>query len=105
MEGWNKLSKNEVKKLEQIQGKILCTLLHLPKTTPYMGLLNEVGIWKIEERLKYRKIMLYHNLQNIGESKTVTNTQGRKPVKISTVYSTFQPPLRAMITKCLQKQV
>ena len=69
LEGWNQLSKNEVKKLEQIQGNLLCSLLHLPKTTPYIGLLNEVGVWKIEERLKYRKIMLYHNLQNSSDNR------------------------------------
>ena len=80
--------------MEQIQGKILCTLLHLPKTTPYMGLLNEVGIWKIEERLKYRKIMLYHNLQNSSESrlsKKVVNDQ-----KDSEDCDTFYADVRQM---------
>ena len=62
LEGWNKLSKSEVKKLEQIQLKALVQLLELPRSTPYIGLLNEIGMWKIEDRLRYRKIMLYHNI-------------------------------------------
>ena len=62
LEGWNKVSKTEVKKLESIQHKVLCSLLEIPKSTPQLGLLNELGIWTVEERLKYRKIMLYHNL-------------------------------------------
>ena len=62
LEGWNKVSKSEVKKLESIQHNTLCSLLEIPKSTPQIGLLNELGIWTIEERLKYRKIMLYHNL-------------------------------------------
>ena len=69
LEGWNKLSKKEIKKLESIQLKTLCTLLDMPKTTPYLGLLNELGIWSIEERMKYRKIMLYHNLLNSSDDR------------------------------------
>ena len=73
LEGWNKLSKSEVKKLESAQLKCLCSLLELPKTTPYIGLLNEVGIWTIEERMKYRKIMLYHNLMNSDDRRLAKN--------------------------------
>ena len=64
LEGWNKQSKKEIKKLESCQHKILCSLLGIPKSTPQLGLLNELGIWSVEERLKYRKIMLYHNIVN-----------------------------------------
>ena len=69
LEGWNKLTKTELKKLETIQHKTLCTLLHLPKTTPYIGLLNELGMWRMEERLMYRKMMLYHNIINSSEDR------------------------------------
>ncbi len=69
LEGWNKLGKSEVKKLESAQAKSLCTLLEIPKSTPYLGLLNELGIWTIEERLKYRKISLYHNIINSDDSR------------------------------------
>ena len=71
LEGWNRLSRKELKELEKIQATTLCTLLQLPSTTPYLGLLNELGIWKIEERLMYRKIMLFHNIYNSPESRLV----------------------------------
>ena len=71
LEGWNELSKEELKKLESIQHSALCILLHLPKTTSYLGLLNELGMWKMEERLMYRKIMLYHNIMNSSEDRLV----------------------------------
>ena len=64
MEAWCKQSKGELKNLEQIQGRALCTLLELPRSTPYIGLLCELGIWRIEERLMYRKLMFYNNLWN-----------------------------------------
>ena len=49
MEDWNKQSKGEIKSLEQIQASTLCSLLELPKTTPYIGLLCELGMWRIEQ--------------------------------------------------------
>ena len=64
LEGWNKLKRSEIDSLEKIQRKTLCSLLQLPKTTPYIGLLNELGMWRVEEQIMYRKIMLYHNIQN-----------------------------------------
>ena len=73
LEGWNRLSKNEIKKLESIQLKSLCSLIGLPKSTPYIGLLSEVGIWTIEERMKYRKLMLYHNLINSDDKRLARN--------------------------------
>ena len=69
LEGWNRLSKSEIKKLESIQHQALCSLLHLPKTTPYLGLISELGIWRMEERLMYRKTMLYHNVMNSKRSR------------------------------------
>ena len=36
IEGWNHLSKKEIKQLEMIQHEALCSLLDLPRTTPYI---------------------------------------------------------------------
>ena len=73
IEGWTNLTKKELLKLESLQHKALCTLMHLPKTSPYLALLNELGLWKMEERLMYRKIMLYHNIINSADSRLVKN--------------------------------
>ena len=64
MESWTKQSKKEIKQLEQIQASTLYKILELPKSTPYIALLGELGIWGIEERLMYRKLMFYNNLYN-----------------------------------------
>ena len=69
LEGWNKITKAELKKLESIQHKTLCKLLQLPKSTPYVGLLNELGMWRMEEKLMYRKMMLYHNIIHSDEDR------------------------------------
>ena len=63
LETWSPLlKKDEMKQLESMQKNILCSLLQLPKTTPYWGLLHETGVWSIKWRLVYRKVMLYHNI-------------------------------------------
>ena len=71
IEGWNHLTKKELAQLEMIQHQALCSLLELPKTTPYIALLNEVGMWRMEERLIYRRIMLYHNITHSEESRLI----------------------------------
>ena len=71
IEGWNHLTKKELAQLEMIQHQALCTLLDLPKTTPYIALLNEVGMWRMEERLSYRRIMLYHNIVHSEETRLI----------------------------------
>ena len=68
---WTELTKEELKKLESIQHQELCTLLHMPKTTPYSGLLSEVGMWDMEERIMYQKIMLYQNIVQSDESRLI----------------------------------
>ena len=73
LEGWSKLGNSELKKLESVQLKSLCTLLEIPKTTPYLGLLNELGICTIAERMKHRKIILYHNIMNSDDKRLVKN--------------------------------
>ena len=67
-----KLSKDEIKKLENIQGRVVCSLMEIPKTTPYIGLLHELGMWKMGYRLAYRRIMLYQNIIKTPEERIVT---------------------------------
>ena len=66
IEAWNHQTKKELKNLEKIQAKALCQILEVPISTPYMGLLSELGVWKVEYRIDYRRIMF---IQNILKSK------------------------------------
>ena len=70
LETWCTMMKTvELAKLERLQGKILCNLLQLPKTTPYWGILHETGIWSVKWRLAYRAIMLLHNILECDETR------------------------------------
>ena len=70
LETWcSMMKKVELDKLEQLQGKILCNLLQVPKTTPYWGILHETGMWSVKWRLAYRGIMFLHNILECDESR------------------------------------
>ena len=62
VEAWSNINKTEMKELEEIQGIILRKICEQRKTTPYIGLLAELGIWTVEKQIEYKKIMLLHNI-------------------------------------------
>ena len=61
-----KWRKKDWQKLERIQGEALKILLKMPTSTPYWGLLGELGMWTMEGRIQYKQMML---LQNVLTSK------------------------------------
>ena len=63
------LSNEEIKKLEMTQKEVLTRLLEVPKSTPYMGILMETGMWTMEARVAYRKLMLLHNLKHSDDER------------------------------------
>ena len=71
MEAWHQITKKEYERLERAQGITLRRLLDLPSTTPYEGILIELGIWKVRYMIYYRKIMLYHNITHSEERRTI----------------------------------
>ena len=66
-----RLGKEEIKKLESMQHKILTKLLEVPNSTPYMGVLMETGMWTMEARINYRKLMLFHNIKNSDDGRVI----------------------------------
>ena len=61
-------------------------------------MLNEVGIWTIEERLKYRKIMLYQNLVQSDDNRLAKNiVVGQKQdAEKDTFYETVKVMTRSL---------
>jgi hypothetical protein len=69
MEAWTNFRKKDITKLISIEGKVIRGLFGLPKTTPYWGMMHELGIWPITLTLTYRKMMVYHNLINSDDER------------------------------------
>ena len=61
--------KSDIDKLEKLQAKLLRMILKLPESTPYWGLLNELGIWPLQDILNYKKLMLLQNLITSDDSR------------------------------------
>ena len=61
-ETWTNLTQGEIELLEKMQKKVLRKLLGMTKTAPYWGMLAETGSWPVENRIEYKKLMLYQHL-------------------------------------------
>ena len=69
LECWTKISENLGERLERVQGKIIKGLMEVPTTTPYWGILKELGIWPMKETIRYQRLMLYQNLMESDEER------------------------------------
>ena len=62
--------------------------MHLPKSTPNIGILYETRIWPIKERIEYSTMMLFHSIMNSDDeqiSKKIIEQQQKEKLK-NTMY-------------------
>ena len=127
-EGFPMHTEEEIKHLESIQLTILTGILRLPQTTSYCALLMETGWWTMRGRLAYRKLMLYHNILQSDERRTIKQivqiqeNQERKTTWLSSVKrdiekygieldpketykSTWKKEVKEKITKKLEEEI
>ena len=62
IETWSSIDKREMNELEKMQATIIKSICEQRITTPYYGLISEIGIWPVEQQIEYRKIMLLFNI-------------------------------------------
>ena len=77
VEAYARLTKEEEKMLESVQGSILRALLEVPDSTPYLPLLLETGTWTMMGRIHYKRLMLFHHIMNSSEDRLI-----RKIIKV-----------------------
>ena len=73
VEAYPTITKIEMRMLESIQGRMLRDMLNVPMSTPYLPLLLETGMWTMEGRIGYRKLMLFHNIMNSDDERLIKN--------------------------------
>ena len=71
IETWSKVTNKEMEQLERMQRNILTTILELPPSTPYIGLLFELGIWPVEQLFEYKRLVLFHNILTSDDSRLI----------------------------------
>ena len=64
IEAWGKIDKDEMNKIEKIQGRALKRIFNVPISTLYIGLIMETGTWPANQRIQHSIMMLYHNIMN-----------------------------------------
>ena len=64
MEFTTNMTNKEMEDMEMIQGKMLRKIYKVPPSTPYWGLLIELGMRPIEYIIHSKRLMLYHNIIN-----------------------------------------
>ena len=73
IEAYPTFTKIEMRMLESMQGRMLKEVLNVPISTPYFPLLLETGMWTVEGRISYRKLMLFHNIMNSDDDRMIKN--------------------------------
>ena len=63
-ETWDNITCKEMSQLEQIHSQSIKRLLHLPFSTPTLGLYYELGIWQIESQILQKQLMFVHKIYN-----------------------------------------
>ena len=57
--------------LWDIQKRIVRGMCEMRISTPYIGLLSELGIWPVEQLIQYRQILLLHNIITSKEERLI----------------------------------
>ena len=71
IETFPQVAPKEIKELEKVQHRILTKLMNVPSSTPYYGILLETGMWTMDARVDYSKLMLYHNIKNSDDQRII----------------------------------
>ena len=125
IEAWGIITKTEISLLEQYQAQTIKRLYNLPQSTSSLGLLYELGIWRIKYIIFYKKMMLLHNILNSNAerlTKRIILDQHQYPtpncwlqvlkreaadinvkVDIEQIKSTTKPVYKKSIKQCIQK--
>ena len=69
LEMWTKLRKRDWEQLERIQGMVMRRILALPNSTPYWGMLKELGIWPLKDKVIERRLNVYYDIMTGDENR------------------------------------
>ena len=70
-ETWHNITKTEQQLITKIHHSILTKALHIPKTTPYKGIISELNIFPFTDSIWLKKYMWFHKLLHSDDSRIV----------------------------------
>ena len=62
VETWSNITKSDWEELESMQKRVVTGMCEMRRSTPYIGLLTELGIWPAEQLIEYKQVRLLHNI-------------------------------------------
>ena len=90
-ETWTNISVNNINELENLQKMMLTSIFHQKVSTPYLGMLTEIGVMTMESRIHQRKLMLLHNILTSDEKRLMKQV--------------FQSQVKYMYNKCWNTEI
>ena len=66
-ETWVNITKQELKEIDQGHYQVLRKIFEQKKSTPYYGILMEIGHWPYSYVLVYKRLMYFHHLMHSDE--------------------------------------
>ena len=66
-ETWHKINKKEENMIRKQHHEILTKCLEIPTSTPYYGIISELGIVPYKDLIWYKKLLWLHKLMNSEE--------------------------------------
>ena len=70
-ETWHNITKREQTMIRKIHQEVLTRCLDIPKTTPYLGIVSELGILPYNDIIWYKKFMWYYRISNSNDTRVV----------------------------------
>ena len=68
---WSKISKSQIKQLENIQKDALTIINCLQISTPYQGILYECGLKPMKYRIQEKRLTYWHKMLNMNDTRLV----------------------------------
>ena len=98
MEMWTRLRKKDIELMERVQGQVLRRIIGLPRTTSYWGILCELGMWPVESILLYKRLMIYHQIENAKDERLAQRIveQQKKDERATSWYGEMKERVKKM---------
>ena len=84
--------------MERVQGQVLRRIIGLPRTTSYWGILCELGMWPVESILLYKRLMIYHQIENAKDERLAQRIveQQKKDERATSWYGEMKERVKKM---------
>ena len=71
VETWSIINNSDLNELEKMQAVILKRICGQIITTPYFGIMAELGIWPVGKQVEYKRLMLLHNILKSDDNRVI----------------------------------